>query len=322
MSSETNPSGGLDLSAVRAKNLPQQPTSAEATPGTGGPGAGAPGTGGDLPENAVPVPALVFDVDESNFEAVAQLSTQVPVVIDLWAEWCGPCKQLSPVLDRVVESYGGKVVLAKIDVDANPNLQQAFGVQSIPTVVALVAARPVPLFQGAVPEPQVRQYFDQLLSLAGQHGVDKVAVPAGAPAPEPAGPAHPEALAALEAGDFDAATNLYQQALDAAPADAEAKLGLQRVGMAKRLTATDTDAALAAAAADPDDLTAGLQAADAEFASGDLSAAFDRLLGHLRRSTGEDKETVRLRLLELFDLAGPEEARVTKARNQLMRALF
>jgi putative thioredoxin len=122
--------------------------------------------------NAVAVPGLVFDVDESTFTSLVAISDRVPVVIDLWAEWCEPCKQLSPALERVVtEDYGGRLVLAKVDVDANPRLQQAFGVQSIPTVVALVKGQPVPLFQSALPEAQIQAYFDELLKLAGPRTV-------------------------------------------------------------------------------------------------------------------------------------------------------
>ena len=165
---------GLDLSAVRSRREPAP--QAEAAPGQG---AGA------LPDNAVEVPALVFDANEETFNDVILLSKDVPVVVDLWAEWCGPCKQLSPVLDRVVADLGGRVVLAKVDVDANPRIQQMFQVQSIPTVVAIIQGQPVPLFQGAQPEPQVRQVFDQLLQAAAQSGMTKIAVPAGQAAPEP-----------------------------------------------------------------------------------------------------------------------------------------
>ena len=112
-----------------------------------------------------------MDVTDETFPQVLELSRTVPVVIDLWAEWCGPCKQLSPILERVVTELGGRLVLAKVDVDANPQLSQAFRAQSIPMVVALVAGQPVPLFTGAVPEQQVREVFAQLLQLAAQNGV-------------------------------------------------------------------------------------------------------------------------------------------------------
>src|SRR5690606_5995226 len=132
-------------------------------------------------------------------------------VVDLWAEWCGPCKQLSPVIERVVRELAGRVVLAKVDVDANPQLQQAFRAQSIPMVVALLQGQPVPMFTGAVPEEQVRQVFDQLLQLAAQNGVTGTVQPDAAedvpaePEEQPLPPLHAEAYAAIEAGDYDRA---------------------------------------------------------------------------------------------------------------------
>src|SRR5699024_7558485 len=244
------------------------------------------GAGGQDP-NAVAVASLVFDVDEASFNDVVAISDRVPVVIDLWAEWCGPCKQLSPALERVTEDYGGRLVLAKVDVDANPRLQQAFGVQSIPTVVAIVKGQPVPLFQSAVPEAQIRAYFDELLKLASENGVTGYAVAAGAE-PEPAGPAHPEAEDALAKGDFDTAENLFKAAAEANPTDAEAAKA----------------------------------AADAEVVGGNASGAFTRLISLIRTTAGEEKESLRLRVLELFEVLGADDPAVTKARTALMRALF
>jgi len=302
---------GLDLSAVRSRN---------ASAGDRAPG-GAP-AGGSLPPDTVGVPGLVFDVDEAGFEDLVALSNEVPVVIDLWADWCEPCKQLSPVLERVVAAYEGRVVLAKIDVDANPRIQQAFQVQSIPTVVALLKGQPAPLFQGAQPEQQIRQVFDQVIQVAGQQGMTKTAVALdGAEAPEP-GPAHPEALAALESGDFDGAEAIYRAALAEAPADAEAKLGLVRVAMLKRTKDLDPAEVLAAASEAPRDVDAALQAADVELSQGDADKAFSRLLGLMPTATPDDKERLRVRLLDLFEVVGGDDPRVVKARGRLMRALF
>lgn len=304
---------GLDLSAVRSRNTPSADQAS---------GGGAAPAGGSLPPNAVGVPGLVFDIDEAQFEDLVALSNEVPVIIDLWAEWCEPCKQLSPILERVVASYGGKVVLAKIDVDANQRIQQALQVESIPTVVALLKGQPAPLFQGAQPEPQIRQVIEQVIEVAGQQGMTKTAVPLDdAEAPE-AGPAHPEALDALESGDFDGAEAIYRAALAEAPADADAKLGLVRVAMLKRTKDLDPTAVLAAASDAPRDVDAALQAADVELAQGDPETAFSRLLGLLPTAAPDDKERLRLRLLDLFEVVGAEDPRVVKARGRLMRALF
>ncbi|MCS4593615.1 tetratricopeptide repeat protein [Brevibacterium sediminis] len=324
----TQPNQGLDLSAVRSKNMPAeqagQAGQAGQTGHAAGAGAGADGAaggpaGGD--PNAVAVPGLVFDVDESTFTNLVAISDRVPVVIDLWAEWCEPCKQLSPILERVVTAYGGRLVLAKVDVDANPRLQQAFGVQSIPTVVALIKGQPVPLFQSALPEPQVQAYFDELLKLAGENGVTGHAAVGGAE-PEPAGPAHPEAEEALAKGDFDTAENLFKAALANSPADEEAKFGLARAGLGRRLIDQEPADLIAAADADPKDVEAAKAAADAEVVSGNAGSAFNRLISLIRTTAGDEKESLRLRVLDLFEVLGADDPAVTKARTALMRALF
>lgn len=307
---------GIDLSAVRSANRPPQ----TAQPSPAGPGAAAGGQPASAADG-VPVPALVFDVDTAGFNDLIQLSARVPVIVDLWADWCGPCKQLSPVIERVVESMDGAVILAKVDVDANPQIQQAFQVQSIPAVFVVLQGQPIPLFQGAMPEPQVREAMSQVLAAAQQAGVTERAVVAGA-AQEPAGPAHPEALAALESGDLAQAEELYRAALAQAPADEEAKLGLARVELLCRLDGADASAAIAAADADPKDVTAALAAADAQLASGDVDGAFSRLLALIPVTAGDERESVRLRLLDHFELVGGDDPRVVKARGRLMRALF
>lgn len=315
----TQPNQGLDLSAVRSKNMPADQGGQAAGAGAGAAG-GAGGQAGQDP-NAVAVPGLVFDVDESTFTSLVAISDRVPVVIDLWAEWCEPCKQLSPVLERVVTSYGGRLVLAKVDVDANPRLQQAFGVQSIPTVVALIKGQPVPLFQSALPEPQVQAYFDELLKLAGENGVTGYAAVGGAE-PEPAGPAHPEAEEALATGDFDTAESLFKAALANSPADEEAKFGLARAGLGRRLIDQEPADLIAAAEADPQDVEAAKAAADAEIVSGNADSAFNRLISLIRTTAGDEKESLRLRVLDLFEVLGADDPAVTKARTALMRALF
>lgn len=317
----TQPNQGLDLSAVRSKNMPADQGGQAAGAGAGAGAAGGAGGQAGQDPNAVAVPGLVFDVDESTFTSLVAISDRVPVVIDLWAEWCEPCKQLSPVLERVVTSYGGRLVLAKVDVDANPRLQQAFGVQSIPTVVALIKGQPVPLFQSALPEPQVQAYFDELLKLAGENGVTGYAAVGGAE-PEPAGPAHPEAEEALATGDFDTAESLFKAALANSPADEEAKFGLARAGLGRRLIDQEPADLIAAAEADPQDVEAAKAAADAEIVSGNAGSAFNRLISLIRTTAGDEKESLRLRVLDLFEVLGADDPAVTRARTALMRALF
>src|SRR5882724_11321276 len=149
--------GAVDLSGLRAR--------ADAARTAPPPGAAAPAPGGPPPGGApAGVGSSVIDVSEPTFQSeVLERSLQVPVIVDLWATWCGPCKQLSPVLERLAEAANGAWLLAKVDVDANPRIAQLFGVQSIPTVVAVAGGQPVDAFAGAQPEPQVRQWIDSLL---------------------------------------------------------------------------------------------------------------------------------------------------------------
>jgi len=302
--------GAVDLSSLR-----NRPTPPSATPG-GGAAAGAPAT------------PLVFDVTDATFGEVLELSRTVPVVVDLWAEWCGPCKQLSPILEKVVTELGGRVVLAKVDVDANPQLAQGFRAQSIPMVVALVAGQPVPLFTGVVPEQQVREVFAQLLQLAAQHGVTGT-VPTGEGAPDadepaeaPLPPLHAEAFAAIEEGDYPRAISAYERALAENPRDAEAAAGLGQVRLLNRVQGADLQQARAAAAAGPTDVEAQFLVADLDLAGGHVDDAFGRLLDLFAALPSEERAPVRARLLELFGIVGDDDARVLRARGRLASLLF
>ncbi|MET7752395.1 tetratricopeptide repeat protein [Micromonospora sp. NPDC005367] len=287
--------GAVDLSALRAPT----PTS---TPAQAGPPAGAPGgaVGG----------VTVIDVTEATFQSeVLERSLNTPVVIDFWAEWCEPCKQLSPVLERLAAEGGGAWVLAKIDVDANPRLAQMFRVQGIPMVYAVVGGQPVDAFSGVVPEAQLKQWIQSVLKAGG------VALT------EPADPRLDEADDALMAGDLDAAEQAYRKILADAPADAAAEAGLAQVGLARRVAGADPQSALAAAA-NPDDVDAQLLAADIEVLSGLAEQAYKRLVDTVRRTAGDDREKVRQHLIGLFTIAGPDDPAVASARRALASALF
>jgi putative thioredoxin len=280
---------------------------------------------------------FVVDVDgEAGFRALVEQSVNVPVVIDLWAEWCGPCKQLSPILERVTNSYGGRVLLAKIDVDKNPSILAAFGTQSIPTVVALVKGQPVPLFQGGLPEAEVRRFFDELLKAAATVGVNGTLT--GLPAEEPPlPPLHQAGYEAIERDDLEAAKQAFTKALAEAPGDARAKAALAQVELLQRLKLADADGAADAETDGLDgskgegrsggvdgqpSLAATLRAADSDIAVGDSAKGFNRLLSALPKASPEDKETIRLRLLSLFDVAGPDDPAVAQARRRLAGLLF
>jgi putative thioredoxin len=273
---------------------------------------------------------LVVDVTEVTFQAeVLERSLTVPVVVDFWAEWCAPCKQLSPALERLAEEFAGRFVLAKVDVDANQQLAAAAQIQSIPTVLGVINGQAVPLFQGALPEAQVRQYVDQLLQVAAANGVTGVAEPGGddtGTTTELAAPAHDPrydaAYDAIERGDLDAAAAAYQALLTAAPAEEEARLGLAQVDLMRRTEGLDEGAARARADSSPGDVDAALLVADLDVLAGRPEDAFARLVDVVRRTSGDDRDQARSRLLELFGVVGQEDPRVAKARVALASALF
>ncbi|MEV7777394.1 tetratricopeptide repeat protein [Kitasatospora sp. NPDC088351] len=273
---------------------------------------------------------LVIDVTEDTFEAeVVQRSTEVPVVIDFWAEWCGPCKQLSPILERLAEEYAGRIVLAKIDVEASPQLSQQFGIQGIPAVMAVVAGQLVPLFQGAESEANVRKVLDQLILVAEQRfGVAGGAAVPGAVPGEAAAPYLPEdpALAAaheaLDRGDLGGAVQAYRNVLVDQPGNTEAKLGLAQAELLRRVERLNPQDVRAAAAADPKNVAAQLDAADLDLVGGHVEDAFGRLVDTVGRTFGDDRDTARVRLLELFEVIGTTDPRVTAARTALARVLF
>ncbi|WP_141315971.1 tetratricopeptide repeat protein [Streptomyces spinoverrucosus] len=316
-------SGVVDLAAVKAaqeaKAKAEQARAEAARQGGGG---------------AVSPADLVIDVDEAGFERdVLQRSTEVPVVIDFWAEWCQPCKQLSPVLERLAVEYNGRFVLAKIDVDANQMLMQQFGIQGIPAVFAVVAGQALPLFQGAAGEAQIRETLDQLVTVAEQRfgltglTVDPEAEPGGgqAPAQAPAGPYDAllnAAAQALDAGDMGGAIQAYKNVLADDPANPEAKLGLAQAELLQRVQGLDAQQVRKDAADRPADAQAQIAAADLDLVGGHVEDAFGRLIDAVRRTAGDDRDAVRLRLLELFEVVGAEDPRVTAARRALARALF
>jgi putative thioredoxin len=297
--------------------------------------------GGQHPSTS-PDGGLVIDVTEETFNTdVVERSRAVPVIIDLWAEWCGPCKQLSPVLEKLAAEAGGQWILAKVDVDANPQLSAALQVQSIPMVVAVLGGQLVDGFLGAMPEAQVRQWIDQVLAVAEKMGMQLAApdadeledgedtaasgqVPRGAGVPPAPGlpPAYAEARAAMERGDLDGAAQAFEQELAANPADPVAKTGLAQVNLIRRVTSYDQAKARKDAAEHPGDVEAQARVADIDMASGRIEEAFNRLLGVVRRTSGEERDQARVHLVGLFELLPPNDPQVKKARSALSALLF
>jgi putative thioredoxin len=330
--------GAVDLSARQAAAQRRQ----QATQ-SGGSAAASDGT--------------VIDVTEETFNNdVVERSRTTPVILDLWADWCGPCKQLSPVLEKLAAEADGQWLLAKVDVDANPQLSAALQVQSIPMVVAVIGGQLVDGFLGAMPEAQVRQWLGQVLEAAEKMGLRPAGTAGGdtgteAPAenagaglggPQAAGdrrpgtpgadrgygdtgqipPAYAEARAAMERGDLDAAAKAFEEELAASPGDPVARTGLAQVNLIRRVSSYDQAQSRRDAAEHPADVAAQTRVADIDLAAGRIEEAFDRLLGVIRRTSGEDRDQARAHLVGLFDILPPKDPRVTRARSTLSALLF
>ncbi|WP_372593027.1 tetratricopeptide repeat protein [Actinotalea sp.] len=269
---------------------------------------------------------LVVDVTEQSFGEVVQRSVEVPVVVVLWAAWSEVSTTLVSELVALATEFGGRFLLARVDAEANPQIAQAFGAQSVPAVVAVLKGQPVPLFQGAANREDVRAVLGQLLEAAKANGVTGTVDVAPvaeetAPAEPPLPPLHQAAYDAIEEGDLDAAAAAFGQALTENPRDEDARAGLAQVGLMQR-TVTLDPAATQAAAADEQDLDAQLALADLELMSGLVAEAFDRVLGAVRRSAGPDRDRARVRLLELFSVVGDSDERTLAARRALASALY
>ena len=298
---DLNIAGAIDLSSLKKPAAPP-------------PGAAPAG----------PASAFVIDVTEATFEQeVLQRSLTVPVLVDFWAEWCGPCKTLSPVLERLAAADGGAWVLAKIDVDSNQAIASQLQIQSIPTVLLALGGRLIQGFTGALPERDVRSFLDQVLAAAQQAGLPG---PAGAtPAAAPPAPTDPELVQAedaLSAGDWAGAIAAYDALLARRPGDAEATTGRAFALLLQRTDGLDAEQVLAAAAAAPDDVSAQTLAADVEVLGEQIQPAIDRLVGLVRRTAEDERDRARTHLLDLLAVLDPEDPRVLAGRRALANALF
>jgi putative thioredoxin len=298
-------SGAVDLAAVKARNEAAARAAEAPAPGQ-----------------------YVLDVTEANFQPeVLDRSFQVPVLLALTSARAPSSAELVTTLELIVTATNGGVVLGKVDVDVNPRIAQALQAQAVPAVFAVIGGQVVPGFQGALPEPQVREFVDAVLQAATEAGLPGAgAAPADAPdepvaAEAPEDPRFTAAEEALEAGDYALATQRYQAILDQEPANQDASLALGQVRLMQRLESIDADAAQRADSA-PDDVDAQLAAADLSLAGNDVPGALDRLLKTITRVRGDDRDRVRQRLLEYFELLGPDDPRVPTARRELTRALF
>ncbi|QRY45352.1 tetratricopeptide repeat protein [Mycolicibacterium boenickei] len=292
--------GAVDLSALKQR------------PATGGAGGGSPSAAGG---------PNVTEVNEANFEAeVLVRSGQVPVVVLLWSPRSDSSAALGDTLAGLAAADNGKWSLALVNVDTTPRVAQMFGIQGVPTVVALAGGQPIASFQGAQPADELRRWVDSLLeATAGK--LPGSGSGSGDDEPEQVDPELAAARAHLDEGDFDAAAAAYQAILDAQPNHTEAKGAVRQIAFLQRASAQRPDAVAAADTA-PDDIEAAFAAADAEILAQNVSAAFDRLIALIKRTAGDDRTKVRTRLVELFDLFDPADPEVVAGRRNLANALY
>jgi len=304
------PLSGANLrGAVDLSSLVRPPA-----PAGGAPAGGAP---------VAPTGGIVRQASDATFTGILDLSSTVPVIVEFYGQG------IEPTLADLVTQYGGRIALATVDATANPQLVQAFQVQQVPTVAAVVGGRPIQLFTGMLPEAELRDVMEQVLQLAAQNGVQG-AIPVDSsesiepaePVEEPLPPHHQEAYDAIAAGDYATAIKEYETAISQNPRDHLAVAGLAQVSLLARLEGTDAAALRSAAASAPDDLPAQLAVADLDVSGGHLDDAFARLLDLFPTLDAAGKNTVRTRVLEYFEIAGAEDPRVIAARRTLTGLLY
>jgi putative thioredoxin len=274
------------------------------------------------PSGAAAQNSLVRDVDDRTVAALVELSKTVPVILEVYGG------EVTPVLGPIIESYQGRFVLGTVRGDSAPELVRALQVEGIPTVLALIAGQPVPLFKGIPSEPEVRAILDQVLGFAEENGVTGQVDPAvtddsdSGEVETPLPPLHQEAFDALSRNDLPAAKAAYQKALAEAPADTDAAAGLAQVELLERVYALDADKTRRNAADHPENVDHALAVADLDVSGGHTEDAFVRLLGVFASASEDDRERIRERLLTYFTLVGQAAPEVKKARTQLASLMF
>lgn len=268
-------------------------------------------------------PSWRFDVtDVAQFQQLVQESNRGAVIFALWAPHSPASVQMLEQVEALVNSAGGNLLLAAVDITKTPEIGQAFQIQGVPAAVAVLAGRPAPLFNGPVDPQALTEVLGQLLQLAAQQGLPGGFEPVLSEQEKPLPPLHQKALDALDRGDYAGAEAAYTQALNENPGDTDAKIGLAQVHLLHRVSSLTLADERAKAAADATDIQAQLNVADLDIAGGHVEDAFNRLITLFKAVGADEKTRVRERLLELFEVVGSADPRVKKARAALMMAMF
>jgi putative thioredoxin len=312
--------GAIDLSGL------SRPAGSAGSAGSGGAGASAPGA----PAAGGTRSSYALDVSEQNFQTVLDSSVTAPVVLVFYSPTRSP--ESATMADDVVtvaDEYDGRFLAGLVDIDAAPTIAQALQIPQVPLLMVILdgrpAAQPIP---GLLTLDELRTLLNQLAQgltaqgITGRHQPLSVAAPADDAAEELVDPRYAAAQQALEANDIAGAVAEYQRLVDANPADTEAAAGLAMARVRQRTEGVDLDAARAAAAAQPDDVDAQTMVADLDLLGGHVDDAFDRLVGLVRRTAGDERNRVREHLIGLFAAVGNDDPRVLRGRQNLASALF
>ncbi|MFC7402736.1 co-chaperone YbbN [Citricoccus sp. GCM10030269] len=309
--------GALDLSSLKK---PAAPAGSGDAAGAGKAGAGS----------------WVLDrASQGDLQQLIQLSSRVPVLVHLAVPSDPSSQQIQDLMAPAVDQRAGKLILARVDTEAEPEFLQVFGLQAGPAVVAVLAGQPIPVLNQPVPAAQFNQLLDELLTAAAQNGVSGTVPPlaparadgaGGADAAEPSQPSlpplHQEAYDAIERGDYAAAMDAYRRALTENPGDHDAKVGLTQAGLFARTAEMDAAAVREQAAENPDDVQAQIDVADLDLLGGHVDDAFNRLVRFIAAHPGEERNTAREHLVELYSVVGDQDPRTAASRKALALALF
>ena len=263
---------------------------------------------------SIPMPGIQVTVENLSNE-ILPLSLVRPVIVLMWSSRSPESMEMVKTLGKLEVDYKEAFALARVDIDSNPEVGQAFQTKSIPYAVAIIAEQMVPLFEQSYPEAQVKMVIDKVLTLASEQGIGQAPV-------EQIEPEETEAMDALESGDYNAAEAAYKKWLARKPAENLAKLGLAQTQLLMRTEGLDLKEIVAQSSAAPTDIELQLKAADVEIVTGGVEDAFSRLLSVIRATSGDDRTKAKNHLLNLFALVDPSDPRLAAARKELASALF
>ena len=263
---------------------------------------------------STPLPGIEVSVENLSSD-ILPLSLVRPVIVLMWSPRSKESLEIVKVLGKLEVDYKGAFALAHVDIEAHPQVAQAFQTKAVPYAVAIIAEQMVPLFEQSYPEAQVRMVLDKVLTLASEQGIGQAPV-------EQMEAEEIEAMEALEAGNYVAAEGAYKKWLSRKPSENLAKLGLAQTQLLMRTEGLELSAVIDQSALNPSDITLQLKAADVEIVNGGVEAAFARLIHAVRATSGDERTKVKDHLLNLFALVDQGDPRLVAARKELASALF